>query len=396
MNDEQEILHMGCDGLTVALQGSIPASAHERLDAAKAVAMELGQDASMKIKDVEFNVMKTGGSHTQGYSWIFHTGRDGIKYQAKRSLEASQWNLRARVSAMFLAVNGLAEAHKRIYADLRALGAIIIDESVSDVDFCIDVRMDAKGTARKDAFAIEPRQFVHHSKAKRKEFFSKCDLDADDLSILGGRYVETVTIGGKKSRQLCVYNKRTEQVAKRRKDWFGVWGVDKEDCPNVWRVEYRFGRDFLRDWNISTIEEISECFGDLIKDSLVNIRYVEFGEDSNNSRAPNHPFWDLVIAAFSELCVDTYAGLQRGRVRSVQREEAQEMYEAQILGLSAPLAVVLGLDPDLPNDQAVIDDFIDGITDKLRRHIEFNRKKFDQTRRRAKDRLIFTRQKELS
>ena len=394
MNDEPEILHTGCDGLTVALQGHIPASAHERLDTAKAVAMEMGQEAAMTIKGIEFNVMKTSGGHTQGYTWIFHTGRDGIKYQAKRSLDPSQWNLRARVSAMFLALNGLAAAHKTIYSDLRALGAIIIDESVSDVDFCIDIKMDKEGTERKDAFAIEPRQFVHHSKAKRKEFFSKCDPDADDLSIIGGRYVETVTIGGKKSRQLCVYNKRTEQVAKRRKDWFGVWGVAKNDCPNVWRVEYRFGRDFLRDWNISTIEDITGCFGDLISDSLVHIRYVEFGADSNNSRAPNHPFWELVIAAFSELCIDSRAGLQRGRISSLQKEEAQEIYEAQIMGLTASLAVVMGLDPDDKLDQKALDSFAHSVSEKLRRHIEFNRSKFDSTRRRAKDRLIFTRQKE--
>ncbi len=389
MNFQPDILHKGCDGLTVALMGKLPFSTLERLDKIKVQAGEAGHDVGEEIGGVDFNIMQQGTSAKQGYSFQFHTGRDGIKYQAKKSGDSSQWNLRARVSALYLAQSGFAAAHKQIYADLYAMGAVVIEESVSDVDFCVDIRMDAEGTPRRKAFQLEPAQFVHHSKMKRRQFYSNVDLETNDLSILGGRYVETVTLGGRGSRQLCVYNKRTEQVAKRRGDWFEVWGKDKEDCPNVWRVEFRFGRTFLREWNIKDLNDVHDSFGDLIKDSLGCIRYID-GNDSNRSRAANHTFWDLAEKAFDEMSIDHVSGLVRGRVSATQKDDLVKMYEGQMLGIMAGLCEANGLS----DTDEIKDEFLSMISDLVTKRMTFEPDKFNKSRRRTRDKYINLRTKE--
>ena len=383
------IIHSGCDGLTVALQGNFTKKALDLLETKKAIAEELGQDLGMSLQGREFSMMPKGTGAKMGYAYQFHTGKDGIKYQVKKSLDASQWNLRVRVSAMFMAVNGIAMAHKEIYEDLRAFGAIIIDESVSNVDFCIDMVLDEIGTKRKDAFALVPENFIHHSKVKKQRFYSEIDGDEAGLSVVEGRYIETVTMGGKQSRQLCVYNKRAEQVQKRRKEWFELWGVDKDDYPAIWRAEFRFGKRFLKDWNVKTLQDVQDCYGDILADSLLKIRYIERGEDSNLSRAPNHIYWDAVISGFSDMILTATSGITRGRVRAVQREECKAGYMAQIMGLAASLSEV----EDFEASNAGMKDFAKSLNSQILKYIEFDFEKLVKTRRKARDRLIFIREK---
>jgi len=384
-NFKPQVLHSGVDGLTVALAGNLPGKTLDKLDSAKICAGHEGGETVLTMGGVQFNVMEVGTSARQGYAFQFHTGEDGIKYQAKKSVDASQWNLRARASARFLAMNGLEKTHAQIYSDLRALGAVITDESVSAFDVCVDIRMDAAGTPRRKAFQLDPEAFIHHSRSRKERFYSPKDPQDDTPSVFGGRYIETVTIGSKASRQLQVYNKRREQIAKRRGDWFGIWGVDKDECPNVWRAELRFGREFLRDWNIVTIGDLKDCYGDLVKDSLQRIRYVEIGDDTNLSRAPNHPFWNIVVEAFSEMIVDAQAGIVRGRMTVIQREDAQAMIGGLIKGVAATLSVIMKIED---GDGA---EFSETVAALIRKHITYDPDKWAQSRKRASNRYIFTR-----
>jgi len=385
------VIHSGCDGLTVALQGNASQTAIDMLDKFKVIASELGGEALMEIGGKSFNVMDRGTSAVQGYTFQFHTGRHGIKYQVKRSLDASQWNLRARVSAMFLALNGLEKAHSAIYEDLRALGTVIIDESVSNVDFCVDMKMDKSGTKRAKAFQLDPALFVHHSKATKRQWYSENEGENDTLSVFGNRYIETVTIGGRANRQLCVYNKKAEQKSKRRSDWFEYWGEEKEDCPNIWRVEYRFGRDFLRDWNIRTVSELSHAYGRLVEDSLMRIRYAIPSADSNHSRWKNHPFWEAVISAFSDMILTCELdGFERGKITKAVREDFKNTYSAQMCGLAAGLAHVL----DFENIEDIGEKLPSIISQMIAEHLKYKPDRFEQSLKKAKTRMHFLREVE--
>lgn len=88
---------------------------------------------------------------------------------------------------------------------------------------------------------------------------------------------------------LNVYNKSDEIEEKSFKTWFyALWGIDKE----VWRIEWRVRKEWLRRFGIRTYEDLKERQGDLLR-ILVNdhtsLRIKT--DDSNRSRWPLHPLW---------------------------------------------------------------------------------------------------------
>ena len=80
-----EIIHKGCDGITVAFQGMAPQNTLDQMEIAKTVAAELGGESLMTIGGMTFNMMEKGSGAKQGYTYQLHTGRHGIKYQIKKS-----------------------------------------------------------------------------------------------------------------------------------------------------------------------------------------------------------------------------------------------------------------------------------------------------------------------
>ncbi|MGO8754749.1 MAG: hypothetical protein ACLQHK_05910 [Gallionellaceae bacterium] len=88
---------------------------------------------------------------------------------------------------------------------------------------------------------------------------------------------------------LCIYNKCAEITEKSAKTWFyELWGVEED----VWRIEWRARKKWLRQIGIVTFEDLKERQGDLLR-VLVNdhttLRIKT--EDSNRSRWPMHPLW---------------------------------------------------------------------------------------------------------
>lgn len=384
-------VHSGCDGLTIAIMGCVSQKGLDRLEKFKNIAIELGGEALMEIKGRAFNVMDKGTSAQQGYTFQLHTGRHGIKYQVKKSTDTSQWNMRARASAIFLATHGLEKAHDMIYQDLYALGATVVDESVSNVDFCVDLKIDEQGKKRAQCFQLKPENFVHHSKATKRQWYAENQKDEDTLSVFGNRFVETVTIGGRSNRQLCVYNKRAEQKSKRRSDWFEFWGEDKEECPNIWRVEYRFGRDFLRDWNIKTMSDLIHGYGRLVEDSLMRVRYAQPSKDTNHSRWENHPFWIAVIEAFGEMVLTCELDdFERGKITKATREDFKQVYANQMCGLSAGLAHVLNID----SREKALNILPEIIADMIGEHLRYRPDKFDHSFKKAGIRMHYLRERQ--
>lgn len=387
MNSKHSVHHIGVDGMTVAFMGALPLQTLQKLAIHKGQAIECGDEVAIEIDGTRFNVRKSGGGRDQGYAYMLHTGRKGVVYQIKHSTDVAQWNMRARVSALFLAENGLEGAYGEIYGHLAKLNATVMEESVSNVDFAVDIMTDEAGTRAKDRFQLNPRHFVHHSRATKAEYYSRPENQkGDDLQVFGNRYVETVTIGGKGGRQLCVYNKKAEQKAKRRTDWFDIWGVDKDECPTIWRAEYRFGRDFLRDYNIKTIQDVIDCYPDLLRNSVQAIRLADGTANSRLVRCPDHSFWSAVRGAFKTLWEGNLAGIERGRRTIVEAKDQNAIYFSLFAGMNASMAVTQGVDIE---NQVELDAFLDSQVKALRRH--FN-DRFDRVKvgfRKTKERLIF-------
>lgn len=111
---------------------------------------------------------------------------------------------------------------------------------------------------------------------------------SNDGKYRSDRKVQTLDFGGG-DLGLSVYNKCDEINEKSHKTWFyELWGIDE----NVWRIEWRVRKLWLKTFGIRTFESLKERQGDLLR-VLVNdhtsIRIK--ANDSNRSRWSVHPLW---------------------------------------------------------------------------------------------------------
>jgi hypothetical protein len=166
--------------------------------------------------------------------------------------------------------------------------------------------------------------------------------------------VSTLAFSQHKAPLSCsTYNKRLEIVQKSGKTWFfDLWrsnGWDGE--ADVWRVEFRFKREVLHEfqieWAYDVLSEMKRLWdyaagraggGD---DGLPDgwLRYVVPTEDdSNRSRWPVHPAWVVVQSAFADLPENELGLLVRKRIR----EKNVERGLASTIGYLSTLAAWLG------------------------------------------------------
>ncbi|MBT0957914.1 hypothetical protein IV417_10975 [Alphaproteobacteria bacterium KMM 3653] len=165
-----------------------------------------------------------------------------------------------------MAVHGLGRAKAHVDDTLNRLGIRFgpDDISISRVDFCIDVHAPD--------FDLKPEYFVMHSSSNRRDYLADTEKSVNGKS---GR-TTSVTVGGTRNRQVIIYDKRAEVIAHGKSYWWDIWNhtlryIGKAPLRNdtlhraaappkaltpdpahaqanrVWRVEFRAGKDLLKD-----------------------------------------------------------------------------------------------------------------------------------------------------
>lgn len=134
-----------------------------------------------------------------------------------------------------------------------------------------------------------------------------------------------------------VYNK-TAEVARGGSHWPGVWREDPcyDPCTDVWRVEFQYRTDALRDMGILTPDDALARVGDLFVTGFDWLSVREPGGHSNRRRRPEHWAWTAVrsatpIGEVLERCRDSHAYMH-----AVQ-------YIPQVSGLLVSIGAHLGL-----------------------------------------------------
>lgn len=338
-----KVLHSGYDKLEFAAMGALPPKALDELEAAKTLAADLGREVKAHIGKLECLVRGYGTNATKGYSYLFSTGPLGVQYMVKRSVDRHQWNLYATATAQKLATEGLKKTVKDIWADFEALGADVLQESLSRLDYCVDVQMDKDGTPPSEGFCLQLENFIAHSRVTRSVVFSKEAPDGLDLRVNARKRIETVTLGKNPGLQIQVYDKRVQALTKRLLHYFEFWGKDVKTCPTVWRVELRFFKGHLKDWNIRTFEDVNNSIGTVALAALDHIRYVKNSNVSNVTRAELHPLWQTVRAQVRSGMIENDSGILRGRLIGVLRKEKIRESESAIAGRLAGLAYLSGM-----------------------------------------------------
>jgi hypothetical protein len=318
-----------------------------------------------------------------GYRYQCDTGPFGEKWFFSRNQDPGRWNIRVSAKSLPLALYGIETAYEKIRQTLRALGIRPGAESVGRVDYAIDLLMP-------DEFQLEPDQFVVHSRSSVAEHDSMLPVEKigpDDIRIsLAGRHKSSTTIGKQPGRQIIVYDKRREVIAKNKLYWFDIWGLPSDTILKVVRVEVRAGKKHLRDWLIMGFDDLLAKIGDVFVRSLEAVRYVDTRvELSNVSRYPLSPLWRVVQREIESGLFDNISGVDDPvRVIAGERERIRQRYVEMIEAL-VPGGFVANA-----YAEADVDSGVQRLLTEVVQHITADPKKFLARCARARKRLHFT------
>lgn len=185
---------------------------------------------------------------------------------------------------------------------------------------------------------------VAHSSVKKHEHFG---IDAWSCGVKG----ETLTIGKITGVQLQLYNKAKEITDMSGKTWMwdvwvagldGEWVWSDDKVRDVYRLEVRFGKDFLKDRNIRRPSDVNEHLRELVNEALHNRRLTtgppSAGVDTqakNRQRWPMHPLWVLASREF-----DIGRVLPIGRQVTGRRDELTARAVLQLAGAARSSTVL--------------------------------------------------------
>lgn len=377
---EFRVLHVGFDGLDIAFMGAMRQEDLAAMAVAKDKAQMGNHDELIFVGPGRVPMHVAGTGARGGYAYRTDTGPDGETWFFKRSTELEDWNIRVSVKSLPLATLGYWEVKARLFRRLKAMGARVLQESVSRVDVAADFLAPD--------FQLEPEQFVSHWRARRSIYAPGKVAKVSDEEVrinYSGRRASSVTIGTMPNRQVIVYDKRREAIDQRKGHWFEIWGIPKDDPSlRVWRVEVRAGKNYLNDFSLKTLADLEAMGTDILRSALGAVRYLDPADHKSNvSRRRDHVLWNQARAAMSGVLEESFAGTSPSKIKAATRREFQNLYRSLMSGFAASYSVALGLDAARPEDIAR------KISGDIAAFIRENSDKFADSRARAEDRLYF-------
>jgi hypothetical protein len=273
------ILRVGVDSLYLSYPGTLSDEADIRLKALKDLAQsrETGSQnlAQYEIGDHLFHV-RDRGKHP--YKYIMNDRWYWIQIAGSSSV-------RTPLAYVQLASEPLTfEGPQAMEADLRSvinsLGLIEGDPTVSRVDLCVDFTTDT------DISTLPENHWV-----TRARLF-------DTYSVQ--RQFSGLTIGKGGDLSARIYDKTLEIKTSGKEYLYDIWqdqgwnGTDQ-----VWRLEFQFRRNALRQLNIHTFNHLLSALGGLWSYAVNDWLRLTCPSlsDKTQSRWPLHPLWAAMLMA---------------------------------------------------------------------------------------------------
>lgn len=321
-------LNVSVDGLEVAFQGALSSKMLAYLQDEKLKAEEAKEEIYTTVAGLSGHILPNGAKG--GYRYIFNQGLLAAKWQIKHSIDPTKWNFYAKMPSGALLDYGLKNCIAMLYDDLKSMNAKIMGDSVSRFDVCADI--EAEG------FEIDPKMITAHSATSARRHHSQdgYDPDRNHIDIVGLSRIETLTIGKMPNRQIQIYDKRKQSLKKKLTHWFEVWGKSPKDQEPTWRIEFRAGKNHLKDWNIRTLDDLISKAGDMVLQGFQDVRYLA-DKASNITRSAIHPIWETARNEIVRFLQFARQGATRGRVRECFKNEKVKQISAMIVGLSTTL-----------------------------------------------------------
>mgnify|MGYP006271593365 CR=1 FL=1 len=338
-----DCVYWNCDGLDMSFHGLVSMGFADALEEAKARAQEAKAPAALEFAGVNMLVRETG--RRGGFAYVFDTGEDGEVWAVKAPVagdDRGAWAVSVSPkSASFVQHGGPYAVRARVAEKLLAFGFTPTRcpksgrfDGCARVDFAADFLVP-------EGFVLDPASVA--SKGSKTAYSEGVASDGAELHWRGRR-VTGCTVGRMPNRQVCIYDKVADIVAKGKDYWWDAWGLEPgesaKDRPRVWRVELRAGKDFLRDvWKLGTIDDVLASLGDVMADTLDKIRLVE-PIDSNVTRCPDAPLWTAVRRAVMRGLEGCFTGLAPSRVRETVRGRLDATMRQLLSGIAVTHAAV--------------------------------------------------------
>lgn len=341
-----EIVHAGFDGLRVNVESLISSEVRSELNRAKEMALSLKSAVPVTINGMEFAVRHTGNR-----AFSLHTGEYGAEFYVHdpEYKDCVGPGVKMDFRAFFLATEGLVGA--RIYFQ-KAMTALEVSTHqdhmmVSRVDFAVDFLAPQ--------FVPDVDALVLPARTSKREF-----READTSQrFFANTEVTGITCGHVSNRQLVIYDKRAEVLAKRKPGWLEIWNATRARAGHapfdlsdrkqskVWRFENRVGSKCLRRrWEIRCWDDLDAMIGDVFSESLEKMRYTEPQRDSNRSRWPDHQIWSQLKCIVGKSLASYCSGVIPDAVKQVNRAEHMRMTDQNITGNLIARAVASGVKPE--------------------------------------------------
>ncbi|GHO65712.1 hypothetical protein KSC_046040 [Ktedonobacter sp. SOSP1-52] len=257
------------------------------------------------------------------WSWLLYC--DDLKLSMGHGSLNGGVFCQARFSSHLLWTLGAEQAMVAVEALLYELLGALLYQQASELHLCLDIQgLDFASLDWQHGFVsrvtrIRERPEVpmeeelegglSPAEVKRLEENVKQGLIASHhapIATMEHRHLATLDFGSHASPLSAqIYNKSRE-IKKHKKQWFEpVWISNGWDGYSIiWRLEFRFRRRFLADFELNeafeTLNNIQALWAYATAEWL---RYVdlEASHDTNKSRIPTHPCWEFIQNAFGKI-----------------------------------------------------------------------------------------------
>lgn len=341
-----EIVHSGFDGLKFTIETDIPPELRQVLFEAKAEATRTNRDTIIERNGIPFGVRRSGGM-----AFSVHTGDLGAEWYFldPENRPANNPGVTVDFRAYLLATGGLTAAREHFEACMAALGIPYAETQLrlSRVDFAVDI-LAPWFEPEHEALVLPP--------GTRNRAFREAD-SSETFSV--NARVQGLTAGQVNNRQLVIYDKRAEIIAKHKPGWKKIWDTTRAnagrpeldlaepDESRVWRFELRMGSKCLRRrWEMRNWFDLGATVGDAYAEFRERIRYCIPQADPNRSRWPTHELWEMVGDVLSRDLRDMRSGVLPSEVRTVDREALMRRLDGLIFGNMLSRAAAEGIDAD--------------------------------------------------
>lgn len=287
------LLHHGVDSFDVTFETNISRSVAKLLAETQGVARDRKERQLRDVGRKKFYVEETGGAG--GFRYRLDTGLFGATWFIKEPNASDPWGVKVSIKSLPLAVRGLGKCLQDVDECLQALECAALGPQGSSI-----ARLDYAQDFLVPGFEPDATRLVTHSRMGR--------ASDEELQEGGaGHLTHALRIGKMPGKQVAIYDKRRDVIAKHKREWWEIWNanLNAAGLPTItqegtkgaiWRFEVRAGKKCLKGAGARTFAELREKGLSVLSEVAATIRYAEPTTDQNRARWPDAPIWQAVRA----------------------------------------------------------------------------------------------------